>query len=376
MLNLNIEEKLETTVSALNALKTVKSSPLEVLCREASADERSVPDGKEGFSVFASPYMLFEEDRYYWFRASFEVAGLKEWEEAYLCVETFIGGVSSTTPAAGLAVSQRRGVQGIDINHTDVRLREGKYEMALLFYTHSFGLSLPVYFSLKIRDRRIEALFYDLKVALDSIRLLDRRSDEYIVSAAALERAINLIDFRREYSEEFYSSLERAKDCLYTRYYAGDRAKKPVVNCIGHTHIDVAWLWPLAQTKEKAERSFATVLRLMEEYPEYKFMCSQPQLYQFVKERNPELYERIREKVKEGRWEADGRHVAGSGLQSDERRKSRAPDSVRKEVFQGRIRRGLPYGMGTGRIRIQRRFAADHAKERHHPFCHGQNRLE
>ena len=62
-----------------------------------------------------------------------------------------------------------------------------------------------------------------------------------------------------------------------------------MVDCIGHTHIDVAWLWTLAQTREKAQRSFATVLALMEEYPEYKFMSSQPQLYQYVKEALPEV---------------------------------------------------------------------------------------
>lgn len=306
MLNPNIEEKLETTVSALNALKTVRSSPLEVRCKEATEAERELPAGNDGFSDFAPPYMLFEEEKYYWFKASFEVEKLTENEEAFLCIETFIAGVASTTRPQGLLYLNGKAVQGIDINHTDVRLTSGKYEMLLRFYTHSFGLSLPVYFSLKIRDRRTEALFYDLKVALDAIRLLDKRSDEYIFSVAALERAINLIDFRKKGSEEFYSSLSRARDCLYNSYYAGSAVPKPVVNCIGHTHIDVAWLWPLAQTKEKAERSFSTVLRLMEEYPEYKFMCSQPQLYQFVKERNPELYEQIREKVKEGRWEPDG----------------------------------------------------------------------
>ena len=47
-----------------------------------------------------------------------------------------------------------------------------------------------------------------------------------------------------------------------------------MVDCIGHTHIDVAWLWTLAQTREKAQRSFATVLALMEEYPEYNYVLS------------------------------------------------------------------------------------------------------
>lgn len=305
MLNPNIEEKLETAVSTLNAFRTVRTSPLKVLYTDKEA-EGGLPSDNEGFSAFEPPYMLFKEEKYYWFKASFQVGDLSENEEAFLCIETFISGVASTIRPQGLLYLNGKVVQGIDINHTDVRLEKGSYEMLLRFYTHSFGLSLPLYFSLKVRDKRTEALFYDLKVALEAIRLLDKRSDEYIFSVAALERAINLIDFRKEGSEEFYSSLARARECLYQGYYAGNTVGKPVVNCIGHTHIDVAWLWPLDQTKEKVERSFSTVLKLMEEYPEYKFMCSQPQLYEFLKERNPQLYERVKEKVREGRWEADG----------------------------------------------------------------------
>jgi alpha-mannosidase len=47
---------------------------------------------------------------------------------------------------------------------------------------------------------------------------------------------------------------------------------------VGHTHIDVAWLWRLKHTREKAQRSFSTVLRLMEQYDEYIFQQAQPQL--------------------------------------------------------------------------------------------------
>ena len=57
---------------------------------------------------------------------------------------------------------------------------------------------------------------------------------------------------------------------------------------------------------KKSERSFATVLKLMDEYPNYKFMSSQPQLYAFLKERYPELYEKAKQRIKEKRWEPEG----------------------------------------------------------------------
>ncbi|MFR5854030.1 MAG: hypothetical protein ACLUE8_06690 [Lachnospiraceae bacterium] len=44
-----------------------------------------------------------------------------------------------------------------------------------------------------------------------------------------------------------------------------------IATCIGHTHIDVAWWWTVAQTREKIARSFATVLKLMDEYPRLPF---------------------------------------------------------------------------------------------------------
>ncbi len=83
--------------------------------------------------------------------------------------------------------------------------------------------------------------------------------------------------------------------------------KHPVtVTAVGHTHIDVAWLWRLTHTREKAARSFSTVLRLMKQYPEYIFLQTQPQLYDYIKQDYPELYAVIAGRVSEGRWEAGG----------------------------------------------------------------------
>ena len=78
------------------------------------------------------------------------------------------------------------------------------------------------------------------------------------------------------------------------------------MNCVGHTHIDVAWLWRLKHTREKCSRSFSTVFRLMELYPEYIFLQTQPQLYEYMKEEFPDIYENIKKMAEAGRWETDG----------------------------------------------------------------------
>ena len=74
------------------------------------------------------------------------------------------------------------------------------------------------------------------------------------------------------------------------------------LSAVGHAHLDTAWLWPLAETYRKAVRTFTTQLAYMDEYPEYRFACSQAQQYAWIEERAPELWERIRAKVDAGQF--------------------------------------------------------------------------
>ena len=78
------------------------------------------------------------------------------------------------------------------------------------------------------------------------------------------------------------------------------------IHAVGHAHIDTAWLWPLRETRRKCARSFSTQLALMDEYPDYRFACSQPAQYQWMKESYPTIYEAIRQKVAAGQWEPVG----------------------------------------------------------------------
>ena len=74
------------------------------------------------------------------------------------------------------------------------------------------------------------------------------------------------------------------------------------VDAIGHAHLDTAWLWPLAETYRKAVRTFATQLRYLDDYPEYRFACSQAQQYAWIRDRDPRLWERLRAAVAAGRF--------------------------------------------------------------------------
>ncbi len=74
----------------------------------------------------------------------------------------------------------------------------------------------------------------------------------------------------------------------------------------GHAHIDLAWLWPLAETRRKANRTFHSMIGLMDRHPTFRFNQSTAQLYAFLEEDDPALFRRIKEKVAEGQWEPNG----------------------------------------------------------------------
>lgn len=109
------------------------------------------------------------------------------------------------------------------------------------------------------------------------------------------------------------AEIKAARNLLATELSRPANASALNVTAIGHAHLDVAWLWPLRETVRKAGRTFATALRMMEEYPHYHFGASQPHLYQMVKDNYPSLFNEVKSAVKQGRWEVQG----GMWVESD-----------------------------------------------------------
>ncbi|MBQ8726680.1 MAG: alpha-mannosidase [Clostridia bacterium] len=304
----NVEERIEKVVSLLSGWRLVKKEFLPVLYTDEVVDKQVLPTCFSGWKTFDAPYTIYEQDKYFWFKASFTIKRQNHDQKAYFYLDTGIDPrfVSSTIRPQGLLYLNGKLIQGVDINHGDVLLEDGDYEAYLLFYSHTFIKQLTLDFSVRYEDEKISALYYDLSVAFQGLKLLALNSNERMESLAVIEKTLNLLDFRKPYSAEFYSSISLAREFFKENYYDKLCGSRYTVNLIGHTHIDVAWMWDLCQTKQKVERSFATVLKLMDEYPEYRFFMSQPQLFDFLKERNPELYARVKEKILQGRWEVDG----------------------------------------------------------------------
>ena len=206
--------------------------------------------------------------------------------------------------------------QGVDGNHKEVffNLKETGRELELRFRIWSGlnGGGRPREMTMSIDraefgvlDTAADDFYYLAMAALETHELLDENNEYKSYILNQLVEAFRLVDFTNKKSEAYYKSLQTALD------YLRDRLKgqgKPGVNVtmLGHTHIDVAWLWRLRHTREKTARSFSTVNRLMEKYPEYIFIQTQPQLYDYLKEDYPDIYEHIKKRVAEGRWEPSG----------------------------------------------------------------------
>lgn len=92
-----------------------------------------------------------------------------------------------------------------------------------------------------------------------------------------------------------------------------DSGTLPQVYGIGHCHIDTCWLWPWAETKRKVARSWSNQCNLMELYPEHRFACSQAQQFKWLKLYYPSVFDRVKAKVKEGRFNP----IGGSWVEHD-----------------------------------------------------------
>lgn len=88
----------------------------------------------------------------------------------------------------------------------------------------------------------------------------------------------------------------------------GVAARKFRIYCVGHGHIDMNWMWSWPETVAATHDTFASVLNLMAQYPELTYSQSQASVYAIMEKYYPDMFEQIRERVKEGRWEVTAPH--------------------------------------------------------------------
>lgn len=153
-------------------------------------------------------------------------------------------------------------------------------------------------------DSECEGYIFDIYLLLDAYKAVE---DEYLKESLykLLDDSIHMVDFDFEESH-VRQSIYEARKHLNAGLAKIQFTPQSEVIMQGHSHIDIAWLWRIQETERKAARTFANNLSIMDKYEDFKFAQSQAIVYDMTKRLCPEIYEKIKTKVKNGQWEIVG----------------------------------------------------------------------
>lgn len=309
-------ERIRTFLGIL-AEKTIARTVCDTFDVEyARCDYRTnsgLPDGNLRWEKFSGVWAGEKNDSHYWFRffvqvppdggtyrLNFETSDNQwKWDDC-------------DNPQM-LVYVNGKAVQSLDWNHRFIDLHGGENEIYVYAYT---GMWVNEVWADKKRsfllrmclveiESDVQGLYYDIKVPFEAAETMAEGEYDRERILTALNKALNIVDVRED-SADFLASVKAARGYMFEEFY-GKLCRKGDVRAIltGHAHIDIAWLWPARQSREKAERTFTTMTYLMEKYPETHFFASSPVLYKWLKTHDPNLYAIIKKRIEEGRWEAD-----------------------------------------------------------------------
>jgi alpha-mannosidase len=210
-----------------------------------------------------------------------------------------------------------KAIGAFDWRHPLLALPQNSSTGQLLQDRHPHLLTMQVYTRqplpfagvlLRTRFEKVYSLYETMQTLLDVCLTLDEHEPVRLRLLETLNQAYTMLDLREGWqSERLYASIPQALKLLQIGLDdLPERGMRPSIIVSGHAHLDVAWLWPYWRTRQKIVHTVSNVLALMERYPDYHYSQSQPQLLQWLKEDNPELYARVQERVAEGRFEPVG----------------------------------------------------------------------
>ena len=248
---------------------------------------------------------------YFWFAGRVETPAHLAGRRLYLWVEAQFGRVMGRSDPQCLIRVNGEIVQGADFNHREILLTavaEPGESFAIMIEAGTIEDRRQLGFALRlmVHDAAAEALYFDLKTPLDVARHLPETDHRRDLILTTVQKALNAVDLRPGNPARFADSLAAARAIAAHIYDTADTAAAPEITVIGYTHIDVAWLWRVRETRQKMARSMATALALMAQYPEYRFMYNQGYLLDTLSQDYPALFARLRAAHERGQFEVEG----------------------------------------------------------------------
>jgi len=158
------------------------------------------------------------------------------------------------------------------------------------------------------RDPIVWQLLQDVAALDGLVDVLPKHGARRAEIVHALERMVDVMD-----PDDIPGSASAGRDVLASVLATASADSALRVFAVGHAHIDCAWLWPTRETVRKVARTFSNVLDLAGRHPEFVFAASSAQQFAWLKETQPELFERVRSAVAAGII----RPVGGMWVESD-----------------------------------------------------------
>lgn len=327
------EKQLERMLSKLKRLEemlepklfyTVESVPMKAFLTDGS--HHDVPE-EACFSPCEDGTVFEGRGIYVWFKGSFTVP--EELEGRTLFVYPKIRGYEGMLWVDGKPYgnfASKMIVHSHGNHYCDMLRKEARggetIEMAFEYYanhyikgTQPFLVEAQKHYRIVyhpvdicLKDEEIADFYFDLKTANQMVKVLEKKSFRRAAFVRAMLEIHQFIsyDFENEDPEVFRGQMKRAGAILKKVLQEKNGACAPYAGLIGHSHMDTAWLWHRGETEKKCARTYANQMNLMDQYPEYTFVQSSAYHGDIIKRMYPALFEDIRKRVAEGRYEPNG----------------------------------------------------------------------
>lgn len=162
--------------------------------------------------------------------------------------------------------------------------------------------------SLCTKNQDIADFIFDLRTLNQMVEKLDllsfRRAD--IINCLTEVHKVVYYAVEDTDKEIWLATLAKARKIMGPVLATHNSQSAPFAGIVGHSHMDTAWLWHIPETVKKCARTYSNEISLMNQYPEYRFIQSSSYHTEMIRLHYPELFEKIREKVAEGRYEPNG----------------------------------------------------------------------